>query len=82
MKQNSPFKKTNCKYLLILLMINFIGATSFSQTLNYTIDTAVDNKTTITETIVSGTDSYELTIDHPGNKILFDLGNIGGVMVT
>jgi len=37
---------------------------TYSQTLNFTIDTAVDNGTNITETIVDGVDTYVLTIDH------------------
>lgn len=55
----------------------FTILSSFSamcQTLNFTIDTAVDNGTSITESITSGGDIYVLTILHSGNEELFDLG--------
>jgi len=45
-----------------------------SQTLNFTIDTAVDNGTSITETLMDGSDTYVLTVLHPGNEALDDLG--------
>ncbi len=36
----------------------------------FTIDTAIDNGTNITETIVVGADTFVLTIDHPGSEAL------------
>ncbi|WP_298893001.1 T9SS type A sorting domain-containing protein [uncultured Psychroserpens sp.] len=58
-------------YILTLLISSFCTA----QNLNFTIDTATDNGTTITETIVSGPDTYVLTVDHSGNE---ELDNLGG----
>ncbi|WP_299272859.1 T9SS type A sorting domain-containing protein [uncultured Psychroserpens sp.] len=58
-------------YILLFLMSSVLTA----QTLNFTIDTAVDNGTVITETIVSGPDTYVLTVNHSGNE---ELDNLGG----
>ncbi|APG66202.1 hypothetical protein LPB136_12830 [Tenacibaculum todarodis] len=45
-----------------------------SQTINFTIDTAVDENTvSITETIGNGTDTYTLNVEHPGNEELDEL---------
>ncbi|QRM88373.1 T9SS type A sorting domain-containing protein [Lacinutrix sp. WUR7] len=41
----------------------------------FTIDTAVDNGTNITETIVVGADTFVLTVDHSGSEAL--LGVVG-----
>ena len=80
MKQNYTLKKKTLKFLFVFLMINFICVKSFSQTINFTIDTAIDNGTTITETIIDGIDTYVLTIDHlSDNEALDDLG--GGDLV-
>ena len=60
----------------------FILLSSFSvvsQTINFTIDTAIDNGVSITETILNGGDTYILTIFHSGNEELDDLG--GGDLV-
>lgn len=52
----------------------------FSQpTLNFTMDTAIDNGVTITETLVDGSDNYTLTVNHSGNEELDDLG--GGDLI-
>jgi hypothetical protein len=51
------------------------GYFSTAQNLNFTIDTAIDNGTSITETIVVGPDSYVLTVFHSGNE---ELDNLGG----
>lgn len=58
-------------YILLFLISSFCSA----QNLNFTIDTAVDNGTSITETIVDGTDTYVLTVFHSGNE---ELDNLGG----
>lgn len=55
---------------LVFLSSNFM----LSQTINFTIDSATDNGTSITESIVSGPDTYILTISHPGNEEVLDLG--------
>lgn len=62
-------------YILLLLISSFCSA----QNINFTIDDAVDNNVTITETIVNGGDIYVLTVDHPGSETLDDLG--GGDLV-
>ena len=40
----------------------------------FTIDTAVDDGTNITETIVVGADTFVLTVDHSGSEAILDLG--------
>jgi hypothetical protein len=69
-------KKNYFFYALFLVCcFNLTG-----QTLNFTIDTAVDTGTTITETIINGSDTYVLTIDHVQDvEELFDLG--GGDLI-
>ena len=46
-----------------------------AQNINFTIDSAVDNGSTITETIMIGADVYVLTVNHSGNE---ELDNLGG----
>lgn len=49
--------------------------TTMAQNINFTIDSAVDNGTDITETIVIGPDTYILRIDHDQNvEELDDIG--------
>lgn len=62
-------------YILFLLISTFCTA----QTLNFTINTATDNGVSITEVLIDGTDTYVLTVLHPGNEELDDLG--GGDLV-
>lgn len=78
MKPHYTLKKKSLQYLFVLLMLSFMSTTTFTQTLNFTIDTAIDNGTSITETIISG-DTYVLTIFHTGNEELDDLG--GGDLI-
>ncbi|WP_339751527.1 T9SS type A sorting domain-containing protein [uncultured Winogradskyella sp.] len=76
MKNNYNFKKTKF-YSILLCCFLFLTAYSIkAQNLNFTIDTAVDNGTNITETLVSGGDTYVLTIDHPID--IETLDNLGG----
>ncbi|MBU2920707.1 DUF5011 domain-containing protein [Winogradskyella psychrotolerans] len=63
----------------LLLVILAFSWQSNAQNLNFTIDTAVDNGTSITETIVSGGDTYVLTVFHSGNEELDHLG--GGDLI-
>ncbi|WP_405570124.1 immunoglobulin-like domain-containing protein [Winogradskyella sp. Asnod2-B02-A] len=65
------------KFLLVVMLA--FSWQSNAQNLNFTIDTAVDNGTSITETIVSGGDTYVLTVFHSGNEELDHLG--GGDLV-
>jgi len=76
MKKNYTFLKNSLfgtAFLCLSLVLSF-GATA--QNLNFTIDTAVDNDTDITETISNGGDTYVLTIDHVQD--LIQLADIGG----
>lgn len=59
--------------LCCLLLLS--SYTVIAQNINFTIDTAVDNGTSITETIVVGPDTYVLTVFHSGNE---ELDNLGG----
>ncbi len=81
MKKNYNYIKGTFLYSLILLVLLTSSQCANSQNLNFTIDTAVDNGVSITETLTSGTDSYELLIDIAGSgaETLFDLG--GGDLV-
>lgn len=66
-------------YFTITLFSCFLilcSITSKAQNINFTIDTAVDTGTNITETIVIGIDTYVLTIDHQQN--VEELDNLGG----
>jgi hypothetical protein len=58
-------------YILLILMSSICSA----QNINFTIDSAVDNGSTITETIMIGADVYVLTVNHSGNE---ELDNLGG----
>ena len=62
------------KKLYILLML--ISSICTAQNLNFTIDTAVDNGSSITETIVSGGNTFVLLIDHVQD--VEELDNLGG----
>ncbi|WP_430466910.1 T9SS type A sorting domain-containing protein [Winogradskyella ouciana] len=75
MKKNYILKKTilqNCLFCCLLLLLSYSVK---AQNLNFTIDTAVDNGTSITETISVGPDTYVLTVFHSGNE---ELDNLGG----
>ncbi|WP_299113813.1 T9SS type A sorting domain-containing protein [uncultured Winogradskyella sp.] len=73
MKNNYTLKKT-LKLLVVSFCFFFSSFSSIGQTLNFTSDTAIDNGSSITETITMGPDDFVLTISHPGNEDLFDLG--------
>ena len=70
MKKNYTFLQT---ILCICLMV--FGSIAYGQSINFTIDTAIDNGTSITETIVVGPDTFVLTVFHSGNE---ELDNLGG----
>lgn len=58
-------------YILFIFMSSYCWA----QNINFTIDTAIDNGVSITETLVVGPDTYVLTVFHSGNE---ELDNLGG----
>ncbi len=73
-------KKYNFKSLKLLRRLGMCFAMLFSylsmaQNINFTIDTAIDNGTSITETLTNGADTYVLTVFHSGNE---ELDNLGG----
>jgi len=59
-------------YIILFFMSSFCTA----QTLNFSIDTAVDTGTTITETLTDSGDTYVLTIDHIQD--VEELDDLGG----
>nr|WP_321232468.1 T9SS type A sorting domain-containing protein [uncultured Psychroserpens sp.] len=75
MKKNYTFLKNSLFGIIFWCFLLLTSFNSVSQNLNFTIDTAVDNGVVITETIVSGTDTYVLTVFHSGNE---ELDNLGG----
>nr|WP_321232467.1 T9SS type A sorting domain-containing protein [uncultured Psychroserpens sp.] len=73
-------KKYTLKSKVLLCTLLWCGlllssTNSIAQNINFTIDTAVDNGTSITETVVIGPDTYVLTVFHSGNE---ELDNLGG----
>ncbi len=79
MKKNYTFLKNSLfgSAFLCLSLVLSTGVTA--QTLNFTIDTAIDNGTSITETLTNGADTYVLTVFHSGNEELASLG--GGDLI-
>jgi hypothetical protein len=75
MKKNYTLRKTSLQEMLFWCFTIILSNSLSAQTLNFTIDTAVDNGTSITETIVDGPDTYVLTVFHSGNE---ELDNLGG----
>nr|WP_321246700.1 T9SS type A sorting domain-containing protein [uncultured Psychroserpens sp.] len=75
MKTNYSFLKNSLVGTGFWCLFMLSGYFGIAQNLNFTIDTAIDNGTSITETIVSGGDTYVLTVFHSGNE---ELDNIGG----
>lgn len=75
MKKNYTLKKTITNGILFWCLLLLSGTSVIAQSLNFTIDTAVDNGTSITETIVNGADTFVLTVFHSGNE---ELDNLGG----
>ena len=57
-------KKTIPKSVSLFCLLLLFSYSAIAQNLNFTIDTAVDSGTDITETISIGPDTYVLTIDH------------------
>ena len=75
MKKNYTFKFKSQFSTLLWSILFLMSFTVNAQNLNFTIDTAVDNGTSITETIIDGSDTYVLTVFHTGNE---ELDNLGG----
>ena len=75
MKTNYTYSKKSLFGTMVWCFSLFISFNSVAQNLNFTIDTAVDNGTNITETITLGPDTYVLTVAHSGNE---ELDNLGG----
>ncbi|MCD2257902.1 T9SS type A sorting domain-containing protein [Psychroserpens luteolus] len=75
MKTNYTYSKKSLLNTMVWCFSLFLSFSSVAQNLNFTIDTAVDNGTDITETIVNGSDTYVLTVAHSGNE---ELDNLGG----
>jgi|GEM_PF-1964860 len=72
-KKYTFLKSASCIFGLFCL--TFLGCLNAQgQTLNFTIDTAVDNGTSITETLMDGADTYVLTVLHSTDEELDDLG--------
>ena len=72
------FNKSTYSYLLFSFVL-LASLNANAQTINFTIDDATDNTIVITETISNGGNTYVLTVSHPGEETLFDLG--GGDLV-
>lgn len=79
MKTNYSFFKKSLIGTAFWCLFMLSGYFGIAQNLNFTIDTAVDNGTSITETISIGADTYVLTVFHSGNEELDDIG--GGDLV-
>ena len=75
MKKNYIFSKISSLSIIFWCFSLLIGFDGNAQNLNFTIDTAIDNGTSITEVISIGADTYELTVFHSGNE---ELDNLGG----
>ncbi|WP_055442710.1 T9SS type A sorting domain-containing protein [Lacinutrix himadriensis] len=80
MKTNYNFKKAILKSIRVFCVLLLFSYSAIAQNINFTINTAVDNGTSITETISVGGVNYILTIDHAINvESLDDLG--GGDLI-
>lgn len=75
MKKNYSLKKLIPQNILLWCLVLLFNYSALGQTLNFTIDTAIDNGTSITETLTNGADTYVLTVFHSGNE---ELDNLGG----
>ncbi|MBQ0787688.1 MAG: T9SS type A sorting domain-containing protein [Oceanihabitans sp.] len=84
MKTNYNFKKASIKSIRVFCVLLLFSYSAIAQNINFTINTAVDNGTNITETISVGGVNYVLTIDHAidveslddvgGGDLIFYLG--------
>lgn len=82
MKKNyNHSKKAIFKNLFVYFLI-FTCYVSYSQTLDFTIDTATDNGTSISESIVDGADTYVLTATSVNDAQLDDLGGGDKIFFT
>jgi hypothetical protein len=75
MKKNYTLKTKVLLFTMLWCGLLLSSIDSIAQNINFTIDTAVDNGTSITETIVVGPDTFILTVFHSGNE---ELDNLGG----
>jgi len=76
MKKNYTLRKSSINSILFWCFLLLSSYCITAQSLNFTIDTAIDTGTTITETIIDSGDTYVLTIDHLQN--VEELDNLGG----
>ncbi|MEH6534934.1 MAG: T9SS type A sorting domain-containing protein [Psychroserpens sp.] len=74
MKKNYTLKSEFLKNTMLWCGLLLSSINSIAQNINFTIDGAIDNGTSITETIVSGPDTFILTVFHSGNEELVDIG--------
>ncbi|MEP3838186.1 MAG: T9SS type A sorting domain-containing protein [Algibacter sp.] len=82
MKKKYPYSKKTLISAIFFNLSLLLGFSMSAQIVNFTIDTAIDDNISfyITETIISGTDTYVLKVDHAQNvETLDDLG--GGDLV-
>ena len=83
MKKNYNLKKSILHNILLCSVLWLSIYNISSQNLNFTMDTAIDDGTNtviLTETITQGSDVFVLSINHPGDETLDDLG--GGDLVV
>lgn len=76
MKKKYNLRKGRLLNILLGCLLILFSFTSMAQNLNFTIDSAVDSGTDITETISNGDDTFVLTVDHATN--IEELDNLGG----
>lgn len=76
MKKNYTLKKLILDSIMLCFLLLLTSYRAIAQNINFTIDTAVDTGTLITETIVVGPDTYVLTVDH--QQDVEELDNLGG----
>jgi|GEM_PF-2259468 len=74
MKKKCLFSKLLIFKYLFYGLILYCSIGAHSQVINFNIDSAIDDTINITETIYSGGSTYVLTISHPGNEEIDDLG--------
>jgi hypothetical protein len=76
MKKNYIVLKTLKFASILFSLLLFSGYHGIAQNLNFTIDTAIDNGNNISETIISGSFTFVLTVDHVQD--VEELDNLGG----
>jgi hypothetical protein len=76
MQKQLHFKKLILDSIMLCSLLLLTSHTAIAQNINFTIDTAVDTGTLITETIIVGPDTYVLTINH--QQDVEELDDLGG----